>query len=155
MRRLVRAGTSDLFPIGYYTQADLAFLGQAAPAWTTFDHYFAAIMAPTYPNRIYQHTAQTDWLDDPLLPLSMLPTIWDRLANSGIEGRYYFSDLPVLALWGAKYVPIARPAIDFFVIAPSARCQPCHLLTRDFWGRRQGCRAMMSRMQTFETAKPS
>ena len=111
----LRAGTNDLFPIGYYTKPDLAFLGQAAPAWTTFDHYFAAIMAPTYPNRIYQYAAQTDRLDDSLLPLSTLPTIWDRLAERGIEGRYYFSDLPTVALWGAKYVPIARPAIDFFV----------------------------------------
>ena len=66
----LRAGTNDLLPIGYYTQANLAFLGQAAPAWTTFDHYFAPIMAPTYPNRFYQHAAQTDRLDNSLLPFS-------------------------------------------------------------------------------------
>src|SRR5437867_7701856 len=49
------AGTNDTYAIGYYTQADLAFLGSAAPAWTTLDRYFAPIMAPTYANRIYQH----------------------------------------------------------------------------------------------------
>jgi phospholipase C len=111
----LKAGTNDLFPVGYYTKSDLAFLGNAAPAWTTCDHYFAAIMAPTYPNRIYQHAAQTDRLEDSLLPLSNLPTIWDRLAEHGIEGRYYFSDVPVLAFWGAKYVSIAHSILRFFV----------------------------------------
>jgi hypothetical protein len=57
--------------------------------------------------------------------LSVLPTIWDRLAAAGLEGRYYFSDLPFLALWGAKYVPLARPIGDFFadalVVARSLR----------------------------------
>ena len=51
----LRAGSNDIYSIGYYTQADLTFLGGAAPAWTTCDHYFAAILAPTFPNRIYQH----------------------------------------------------------------------------------------------------
>ena len=41
---------------------DLSFLGPAATHWTTFDRYFAAIMAETFPNRIYQHAAQTDRL---------------------------------------------------------------------------------------------
>ena len=50
------------------TDAILNFLlGQAAPAWTTCDNYFSALMAPTYPNRIYQHAAQTDRLSDSLL----------------------------------------------------------------------------------------
>src|SRR5205085_4976865 len=74
----LRAGSNDDYAIGYYTQADLTFLGSAAPAWTAFDRYFAPIMAPTYPNRIYSHAAQTDRLDDSILPLSTLPTIWDR-----------------------------------------------------------------------------
>src|ERR1041385_4809938 len=40
----LRAGSNDLYSIGYYAKSDLAFLGNAAPAWTTCDHYFAAIM---------------------------------------------------------------------------------------------------------------
>src|SRR5438270_5478753 len=58
----LRAGANDSQAIGYYTQDDLAFLGPAARLWTVCDHYFAAIMAPTFPNRIYQHAAQTDRL---------------------------------------------------------------------------------------------
>ena len=104
----LRAGSNDQYAIGYYTQQDLDFLGRAAPTWTTCDRYFAAILSQTFPNRIYQHAAQTDRIDNSFA-LSTLPTIWDRLADHELRGRYYFSDVPFLALWGAKYVPIGRP----------------------------------------------
>lgn len=109
----LRAGQNDIYSIGYYTQNDLPFLGQAAPAWTTCSRYFAATMAETYPNRIYQHAAQTDRITN-TTTISKLPTIWDRLASAGLSGRYYFSDVPILALWGAKYLSISRPIAQFF-----------------------------------------
>jgi phospholipase C len=108
----LRAGQNDDYAIGYYTQSDLRFLGRAAPAWTTCDRYFAAIMAETFPNRIYQHAAQTDRIDNSTA-LTTLPTIWDRLAARGVAARYYFNDIPMLALWGAKYIPISRPFVSF------------------------------------------
>jgi phospholipase C len=134
----LRAGTDDLFPIGYYTRSDLAFLGNAAPAWTTLDHYFAAILAPTYPNRIYQHAAQTDRLDDSLLPISTLPTIWDRLAERGIEGRYYYSDFPILAFWGSKYVPISHPVTDFFADCAAGTLPHVSYVDPRFQGEEEG-----------------
>jgi phospholipase C len=99
---------NDVYSIGYYERQDLAFLGQAAHDWTTCDRYFAAIMGPTFPNRMYQHAGVTDRLSN-TLALSTLPTIWDRLAEAGLDGRYYFGNLPFLALWGTKYLPIVRP----------------------------------------------
>jgi phospholipase C len=109
----LRAGQNDLFSIGYYGQNDLPFLANAALNWTALDRYFAPIMAETFPNRIYQHAAQTDRLENPL-ELSTLPTIWDRLAEHDLEGRYYFSDVPFTALWGLRYLPITRPVTSFF-----------------------------------------
>ncbi len=103
----LRAGTNDQYAIGYYRQEDLPFLGKAAPDWTVCSRYFAPIMASTYPNRIYQHAGTTDRIDNTLTP-STLPTIWDRLAAKGRTGRYYFSDIPFIALWGPKYAPITR-----------------------------------------------
>jgi len=79
---------NDVFSIGYYERDDLAFLGQAAHDWTACDRYFAAIMGPTFPNRMYQHAGVTDRLSN-TLTLSTLPTIWDRLADAGLSGRYY------------------------------------------------------------------
>ena len=109
----LRAGTNDDYSIGYYAKADLAFFGGTAPSWTTCDRYFAAILAETYPNRIYQHAAQTDRIHN-TNDLSTLPTIWDRLTAAGVSGRYYYSDVPFLALWGTKYISISQPASAFF-----------------------------------------
>jgi phospholipase C len=103
----LRAPGNDAFAIGYYGEADLPFLGGAARHWTACDRYFAAIMAETLPNRFYMHAAQTDRVHNSLA-ISRLPTIWDRLAKAGISNRYYFSDVPFLALWGSRYVPISR-----------------------------------------------
>jgi phospholipase C len=104
----LRAGQNDEFCIGYYQASDLGFYGNAAPAWTVCDNYFSAIMAETYPNRFYQHAAQTDRIHNSTT-ISTLPTIWDRLAAAGLQGRYYYNDVPFLALWGSKYLPISRP----------------------------------------------
>jgi phospholipase C len=109
----LRAGANDIYSIGYYRRPDLSFLGQAVPQWTTLSRYFAAILAETFPNRIYQHAGQTDRLHN-TNDVSTLPTIWDRLAAAGVSGRYYFSDVPFLALWGSKYIPISRQVAGFF-----------------------------------------
>ncbi|WP_433593597.1 alkaline phosphatase family protein [Nocardia sp. CA-145437] len=103
----LRAGTNDEFSIGYYRKEDLGFYGNAAPAWTVCDNYFAAIMAETLPNRLYQHAAQTDRIHSST-DVSKLPTIWDRLKDADVQARYYFYDAPFLALWGTKYLSIAR-----------------------------------------------
>ena len=116
----LRAGTNDDYAIGYYNQADLAFFGRAVPQWTTFSRYFAPIMAETYPNRIYQHAGQTDRITN-TTTISRLPTIWDRLAAKGVSRRYYFSDVPFLALWGTRYLSITRPIAQFFSNAAAGR----------------------------------
>ncbi|HET9934566.1 MAG TPA: alkaline phosphatase family protein [Polyangiaceae bacterium] len=112
----LKAGSNDDFAIGYYQANDLSFFSRAVPRGTVLDRYFAAIMAETYPNRIYQHAAQVDRLTN-TLDVSTLPTIWDRLAAAGRSGRYYYSDVPFLALWGPKYLPISRPLAGFVVDA--------------------------------------
>jgi phospholipase C len=110
----LRAGENDDYAIGYYGADDLPFFAHAATDWTACDRYFAAIMGPTFPNRMYQHAAQTDRLSN-TFDLSTLPTIWDRLADAGLTGRYYFQDAPFLALWGAKYIPIGDNIRSFFL----------------------------------------
>ena len=133
----LRAGTDDLFPIGYYTQDDLAFYGGAVPAWTTFDRYFAAILGPTYPNRFFMHAAQTDRLSN-TLTVSTIPTIWDRLAERALSGTYYYSDLPVLALWGGRYTSISKPIADFFDDASAGNLPNVAYVDPRFIGEGQG-----------------
>ena len=107
---------NDIYAIGYYGQTDLPFLGAAGPAFTVCDNYFCGIMAETYPNRFHMHAAQTDRLTN-TSTTSTLPTIWDRLQAAGFSGRYYFNDLPFLALWGSKYVNISKPFSQFLADA--------------------------------------
>jgi phospholipase C len=114
----LKAATNDQFPIGYYQQRDLSFLGQAAPEWTVCSNYFAGILGPTYPNRVYQHAAQTDRLGNSTT-ISTLPTIWDRLAAAGLQGRYYFNDAAFTALWGTRYVNISLPYTEFLAACAS------------------------------------
>jgi phospholipase C len=108
----LRAGENDPFAIGYYSAADLDFWRQAAADWTVCDRYFAATMAETYPNRFYQHAARTDRIHNST-DISALPTVWDRLADAGLRGRYYFSDIPFVALWGTKYLDISATFPQF------------------------------------------
>ena len=94
---------NDKFPVGYYTADDLPFFKGVVDNWTVCDQYYSGILSSTYPNRFYMHSGETDRLTN-TFDISSLPTIWDRLADKGVSGTYYFSDLPLLALWGTKYV---------------------------------------------------
>jgi phospholipase C len=131
------AGTNDVFAIGYYTEQDLAFFGPAARHWTTCDRYFPSLLSETFPNRMHQHAAQTDRAEN-TYNISTLPTIWDRLAEAGISRRYYFSDVPFLALWGLKYLPISRPIASFFSDCASGNLPAVSFVDPKFLGESAG-----------------
>lgn len=109
---------NDIFSIGYYIEADLPFYSALARNFTTLDSYFCSILGPTFPNRIFQHAAQTDRLSDSVTPTN-LPTIWDKLQAAGVPAKYYFNNVPFLALWGTKYLGISAPYAQFLVDAAS------------------------------------
>ena len=110
----------DTFPIGYFEADQLLFWGEAAPAWTVCDNYFAATLGPTFPNRFFAHCGRTDRVTN-TLEISTLPTIWDRLSDAGLEGRYYFSDAPFSALLGLRHLFITRTVEQFKQDAAAGR----------------------------------
>jgi phospholipase C len=117
MDGFLRDTANDRYAISYYEAADRPFMSSLALNYTTADRYFCSILGPTYPNRLFQHAAATDRLDN-TTTISQLPTIWDRLNQpGGPTGRYYFSDVPFLALWGSKYLPVAAPYARFLADA--------------------------------------
>jgi phospholipase C len=130
----LRAGNNDVFSIGYFEAADLGFYGRAARDWTVCDRYFAAMMAPTYPNRFFLHAAQTDRTSTSLDKIAQMPTIWDRLAAAGITGRYYYSDVPFTALWGTRYVNISRPIAEFYSAAQAGTLPAVSFVEPGFLG---------------------
>jgi phospholipase C len=95
---------SDVFSIGYYAEKDLPFIPSVARAFTTYDRFFCSLLGSTYPNREYMHSAQSyGKIDNSLPPAPGFPdtTIFNALSRRGISNRYFFTDLPVAALWGA------------------------------------------------------
>jgi phospholipase C len=112
----LRTTTNDTFSIGYYIEEQLPFFSALARNFTTLDNYFASILGPTFPNRVFQHAAQTDRLSN-TLDSSTLPTIWDTLAAAGVSNRCYYSNVPFLALWGTKYLGISAPYAQFLADA--------------------------------------
>jgi phospholipase C len=119
----VTLAAANTFPVGYYTNRhhdhtrkampDLPVTGALAENYTVLDRYFCSFAGETFPNRFYQHAAQTD-RDHNSNNISALPTIWDQLSpvpnSQGIPtGGYFFRDLPFLALWGLKYFPFWHP----------------------------------------------
>ncbi|MBV9506851.1 MAG: alkaline phosphatase family protein [Acidobacteriia bacterium] len=103
----------SLFPIGYYSETALPFHAALAREYVTCDRYFPSILGPTFPNRIFQHAGQTDRLGDSITPICTLPTIWDHLQGAGVSHKYYFGNVPILGLWGTKYLNISFPHSHF------------------------------------------
>lgn len=132
-----RKGSNDDFALGYYTAADLATYSSLVENFTIADNWFCSILGPTYPNRIYTHAAATDRIENSSAT-STLPTVWDRLAAAGVPANYYFSDLPLLALWGSKYASIGRPVDTFFAQAASGTLPAYSYLDPFFLGEDQG-----------------
>jgi phospholipase C len=130
----LRAGDNDVFSIGYFQPEDLGFYGHAARDWTVCDRYFAAMMAPTFPNRFFLHSAQTDRKTTSVDKLATMPAIWDRLADAGISGRYYFSDVPYTALWGTRYLGISKPIAQFRAAAAAGTLPAVSFVEPGFLG---------------------
>lgn len=120
MDGFLRSGRNNEYAIGYYGETDRPFQAALARNYTTLDRYFCSILGPTFPNRFFMHSAQTDRLSNTLTQAT-LPTIWDRLADAGIRANYYYSNLPFLALWGQRYLSISRTYVRFLLDAATGR----------------------------------
>src|SRR5205807_10405713 len=102
--------------IGYSSEQDIPFYAELARNYTACDRYFASILGPTFPNRLFLHAAQTDRRSNST-NFSSLPTIWDRLTSAGVSANYFYSNVPFTALWGAKYLGISRLYEEFLLRA--------------------------------------
>lgn len=131
MDGFLRVQGNDIYSIGYYGAHDLPFLAALAQAYITCDHWFAPILAETFPNRMFLWAAQTDRLSN-TLSISGLPTIFDRLSQAGISHRYYFGNIPFLALWGLKYLSSSSTFDSFLVDAASGNLPAVSFLDPKF-----------------------
>jgi phospholipase C len=135
---LKTAKAGDTFPIGYYTEPSVPVLGALARSYTVSDNYFCSILAETYPNRFYQHSAMTPRDHNGDSEPIVQPTIWDRLAAAGVSHRYYFTDVPFIGLWGAKYLGIAGHVTEFLASCAAGTLPAVSFVDPAFAGEDQG-----------------
>ncbi|HEV3229534.1 MAG TPA: alkaline phosphatase family protein [Solirubrobacteraceae bacterium] len=103
----LRSGSNDIFSISYYKEGDLPFIQPAAKELTVFDHFHCSLMAATLPNREYMHAAESyGQIDNNLPPQTQYQngfpdnTIFAALSKAGVSNRYFYTDVPVAAMWG-------------------------------------------------------
>jgi phospholipase C len=112
MDGFMKTSAADEYAIGYYSESDNQFFPQFARNFTSCDMYFASILAPTFPNRIFQLCGQTDRLDDSV-SLCSFPTIFDHCTKAGVSSRYYYGNIPFLTLFPIDAVDYAHPFATF------------------------------------------
>jgi phospholipase C len=113
------AGTgNDDYAIGYFQGVDLPYYSEVTARFTVLDNYFPSLLASTFPNRQYLHSAQSNGNknDPPTLDVGIFSgrTIWDLLERARVPARYYYTDLPVLLLWGEQYTDRISSTDRFF-----------------------------------------
>ena len=117
---------TDAYALSYYTDADLPVIDRIVHDFTSFDRYFCSWMGNTFPNRYYMHSAQAHGIVNNDVPPQRAgenpawmtgfdwPTLWDFLNVRGVTWKYYFSNLPAIALFGPRFVMNARPITEYY-----------------------------------------
>ncbi|MCB9665655.1 MAG: alkaline phosphatase family protein [Alphaproteobacteria bacterium] len=113
--------------MGYHNREDLPVYYALADAYALCDRWFASVMGPTWPNRIYAYTATSEGMttnDFGRVPFTH-DTIFDRLTEAGVEWKVYFHNLPFASLLqrvgGLVDNPRLRPIEEFFEDAAAGR----------------------------------
>jgi phospholipase C len=116
---------NDEFALSYYGPDDVPVLAALTRKFTVCDKYFCSVLSSTYPNREYLLSCQG--LKDNVFPQQTgnpewaagftWPTIFDTLTERGVTWAIYYSNLPMAALWGSKYLAGARSVADYYAEA--------------------------------------
>lgn len=92
--------------MGYHVRSQLPVLYALADEYVLFDHWYASVMGPTWPNRFYLHAASSGGMQSNSPSLG-LTTVWDLLADAGLSHANYYSDLAWA--WGG----FANPGLGY------------------------------------------
>lgn len=115
--------------MGYLTRQELPIHYALADEFALYDRWFCSVLGPTWPNRFYLHSAQSNGQmknDPPNSQGFQWATIYDRMDDAGIGWKSYFSDLPFLFLWGGlrRRSDRIRPIEEFFEDARAGTLPP-------------------------------
>ena len=89
--------------VSYQTRRTMPISYALADGSALCQRWFASVMGPTWPNRFYGHAGTSAGHQSNELPseggLYTFPTVWSKLDEAGVPWRYYYTDLPFLALF--------------------------------------------------------
>src|SRR4051794_11294851 len=128
---------NDEFALGYYAEGDLGFIQDAAKAFTTFDRFHCSLMGSTLPNREYMHAATSYGMRDntfPDPPGFPDTTIFAALTAKGVSNRYFYSDVPVSALWGEAGLSRSGPVSEYYERCSSGTLPAVSFVDPNFGG---------------------
>jgi phospholipase C len=115
---LAEGSGNDEFALTYYDEGEIEFLHAAAKQFTVYDRFFCSVLSSTWPNRYYKWSAQSGGRKDNAPPLdtagNQWETIFDRALGRGVSARYYNSDLPFSAVWGARGATWTHPLAEYY-----------------------------------------
>ncbi|MFN8036772.1 MAG: alkaline phosphatase family protein [Acidimicrobiia bacterium] len=136
---LAKGTGNDTFALAYYQAADLPIYAALARRFTVFDRWHSSILGPTFPNRQYLLSAQSEGrkADTGGLPAGLFhaETIVDRLAAAQVPVGYYHTNVPLLALWGLdRMAPYIRSLDRYFDDAVTGRLPNVSFVEPQFGG---------------------
>jgi phospholipase C len=109
---------NDEYALTYFNRGELGFIHEAARQYTLYDRFFCSVLSSTWPNRYYKWSATAGGRKDNSPPLETLgnqwETIFDRAIGRGLTARYYNSDLPFSAVWGARGATWTNPIARYY-----------------------------------------
>ena len=112
-----------------------------AQAFTAFDRFFCSLLSSTYPNREYMHAGQSYGKIDNSLPSgSGFPdtTIFAALSKAGVSNQYFYTDIPVSALWGKPGLQRSSQVQNFYEQAAAGTLPALSFVDPSFNGEDQG-----------------
>jgi phospholipase C len=109
---------NDEYAISYFDGNAFPYHRAISSSFTVLDHYFSSVLGPTFPNRQYLHSAQSEGYKSDPGPLKSgifkAETIWDRILAANVPATYYYTDVPLLRLWGPHLKPLVAPVTQYF-----------------------------------------
>ena len=129
---------NDSFAASYYMGDNLPIHEHIARRFTVMDGHHAALLGPTWPNRQYLYSAESEGLKTSLHPLDFAqyssPTIFEKLQTEGVSAAEYFTNVPVALLWGARMFPFVRTLDVYFEDAANGTLPNVTFVTPEFGG---------------------
>ncbi len=111
--------------MGYHDRKQLPVYYALADHFSLCQRWFASVMGPTWPNRLFGHSGQSQGMTGNELPDNedgtfgfTCKTIWEQLTEAGTSWTYYYTDLPFLALFAfAGKTENLKPLDQYFADA--------------------------------------